>query len=187
MLSHFFSRKPAEPDPDRFDRIAADGAVTYAQAKARHAALLNRVNAQVAQLGDSGGHLVPVPLCASACAPGPLADFLCLMQLDPFLRYNQFYAASDAPTAFILDTVVHDPKASSGVDADLVEIFGNAHALWADFKATEPEADPIRILTMRDYIRVQTSRIGAEIEARLYPHQRHLWRGFFAEPLRQVA
>lgn len=149
--------------------------MTFEEARLRFDQRVDRLNAQVNQM-THGGHLVPVAQCSTACRPGALADFFRLMHLDPFDRYNQFFAAGDDKTADMFDTVRFDPQFIGAVDDAMVRVYQRAQDKWADFKRSEPEADRAAILAKRHEIRAQMVRIGRDVEEQLYPGRKHLWQ-----------
>lgn len=172
--------------PDPFDAIALANGPCFDVARQRHLDLTDQINAHVAQR-TPGGLLVPIAQCTTACRPGPLADFLCVMQVDPFQRYNQFYAAADAQTAEALDTVLFDPQLIGAMDDAMVQAFERARHIWAEFKAREPQAERASVLLMRDKIGAQITSFGARVEATLYPTGKHLWKDLIHPPLAHAA
>lgn len=93
---------------------------TLDRAKTRFDARLSRMNADIAKTLP-GGYLIGVPLCPSACRPGPLADFVLSLGTDPYDGWNMLLYANNSHTAYALDTVPYHPDYIGDIDAVMVE------------------------------------------------------------------
>lgn len=162
-----------------FDVIARHDQVDFATAQQRHARLLAAVNEDIAR-EIPNGVLIPAPLCPSACAPGPLANFLLMLHCDPFGSSNMRYAAGNAETAARLETNEYTPELANRYDAELVAFFNRAAAAWQDFKQISPDANRIDVLNHRDTLRALIAQAAERIDERDEVELRHLWRGYVA-------
>jgi len=169
-----------------FDEIARHDQVDFDTARQRHDQLLDAVNADIAR-EIPGAVIVPAPLCPSACQPGPLAEFLLMLNCDPFGPLNMRYAAGNADTAELLDTHEYSPEMAERYDTELVAFFKRAEAAWQDFKAISPDATRIDVFNHRDTLRAVISQATERIDERDDTDLRHLWRGYLAANLKTAA
>ncbi len=169
-----------------FDEIAWDGQFDFDTAQRRHAQLLEAVNRDIARQ-TSGGGLIAAPLCPSACAPGPLSDFLLMLHCDPFGPMNMRYAADTAKTAQILETDQYSPELAMRFDAELLAFYKRARTAWEDFKVISPDATRIDVLNHRDTLRALIAQAAERLDEREHTPKRHLWRELVAANSKQAA
>jgi hypothetical protein len=168
-----------------FDQVIRENRLTLDQAQSRWEALLDTINSQVQDMTQ--GKLVPVPLCPSACAPGPMSDFLLDMQMDPFLRWNMMYYAADPETAIILQTELYNPTFEGDFDEAMIALLNILRASWNEFRIKEPDADVARVKNYRDTLRGLLCDQIAEIEDLIYDGKVNVWKNFFGEEVKRAA
>ena len=139
--------------PDLQTRLRT-GHITFEAAQARHLALVEKINAQVREMG--GGDLKWTPICPSACTPGVLASYLIdEICLDPFLKWNVLYFAADPMTALLFDTVQYDAKWEGHFDAAICDRIRQSQNMWQEAIADHQKTgDDVKLLSVRDYIRI---------------------------------
>ena len=170
MLSRLFKRPPAN---------APFGCnLTFEQAKDHFEAQLSSVNTALREQGS--GPLIALPLCATACDEGPIADFLLQIGANPFERWNMMYFAADATTARLLDTVQYTPDLEDKFDQDVTDVIGRVAIAWDSFHERFPKAtDPERAAFAAQLCGLLDG-MARDLEPRIYPEHENKWAAFFA-------
>lgn len=143
-------------------------------AQQRHEARMERVNAEV--VATAGAPLVPVPICARACEPGVLSDFLLEIGVDPFGRWNMCYYAADRRAAQLLDTHVYDRAFERLHDAPMAAVIEKLQRSWVMFRACEPEADARKIRNYCETLKFLLEQAGDKVERTMFAGKKNLWQ-----------
>jgi hypothetical protein len=146
---------------------------------------LNRVNAQLVQV--QCGHLVAVPISRRAQQPGPLAEFLLDIGLDPFGQWNTLHYAANPEGARIMDALPYDPSREGLFEAEFTAVIERARAEWEAFLADPASLDEAKLRGYRAALADALRDLGVAVQDGIYAGRAHRWRHFFGLPPRDPA
>ena len=165
------------PAPNRIDDPPVKSLTPDVLAQARHRfeTRLETLNRRVARLSH-GGRLIGMPLCPSACTPGPLADFVLGLGTDPYRRWNVVLYADGAPTARALNTLPYRDEYEHDIDHTMVQYLTGLKKSRDHQLASWPTASDGAITNLNQTYRKRLYRDCARIEATLFGARMQQWQ-----------
>ncbi|MCX7644434.1 MAG: hypothetical protein N2Z62_03940, partial [Rhodobacteraceae bacterium] len=168
-----------------FARILAEGRMDLTALRGKAVTELNRVNAQLVQVRC--GHLVAVPVSRQAREPGPLADFLLDIGLDPFGHWNTLYYAADPEGAKVMDALSFRPEVEGLFDAEFTAVIARARAEWEAFLADPASLDEPTLRGYRAALADALRDLAGVLQDRAYAGRAHRWMHLFGMTPRDPA
>lgn len=145
------------------------------RAKQHYLERLARLNRKVGNLAK-GGHLIGVPLCPSACEPGPLADFALSLGTDPYRRWNMVLYANNEATARVLRTVPYHASYDGAVDSVMVDFLNGLRAKRDLQRKATPNLTAVGLARLNRRFRDRLHADCSRIEDALFGAQERQWR-----------
>lgn len=166
-------------------RVLGEARIDLALVRTRAVTELTRVNAELTQVHC--GHLVAVPISARAREPGPLADFLTDIGLDPYGHWNTLYYSADPAGAQVMDAVPYREGVEGAFDASFTAVIEQARAHWQRF-VTDPAAhDEATVRGYRAALAEAIRGLAGAVHDKVYAGKANRWLHFFGRPPRDPA
>ena len=124
------------------------------------------LNTDIARVIPDGA-IVAAPLCSTACTPGPLADFLLMLRLDPFGPDNMRFAPANPQTAVAFEAPQYCEEVATHLDKEMTSFCKRALAAWEDFKSISPDANTIDVFNQRDTLRALIAQAAERLSDRI--------------------
>lgn len=128
-----FAAQPPPPSPPAGTSVNPQVGVTEVrisleEAKKRHEARVEQINDAASESGSIA--VRPLPMCSTAVAEGPMAEFLLDIHLDPYGDWNMLYLGTDDESAAALGTVPYSPSFATQFDDAILGGIMTAFGRW---------------------------------------------------------
>jgi hypothetical protein len=165
--------------------VVGDQRMELSAVRTRAVTELQRVNSELTQVHC--GHLVAVPISAAAREPGPLAEFLIDIGLNPFGLWNTLYYAADPQGAEVMDAVAFRPGVEGAFEAEFGVLLGRAEADWRRFTADPASHDEATVRAYRAALAGALTGFAAAVHDAVYAGRANRWLHFFGQTPRDPA
>jgi len=139
-----FLDQPPPPAPPSGNTVLPDVGVTdtrisFDEARDGHADRVRQINEAVSEDGNLA--VRALPMCSTATTPGPMAEFLLDIHLDPFGDWNMLYLGVDDSAAAALGTLPFSESFAARFDDVIIGAVMAAFGRWETaVEAIDPKA-----------------------------------------------
>ncbi len=165
------------PDNPTIRRVVNEARMDFHLVRDRHTRLLTQVNGELAQV--ECGPLVAVAISNAARQPGPFADFLIDIGLNPFGDWNMLYYASDKASADLMDAALFTPEVQGQFDIEFSAVIEQSRQGWLKFHGHPDAGDEATVRTCRDTLRVMLAKHGETVKSTVYGNKANRWQNLF--------
>jgi hypothetical protein len=173
---------PAPADNPTIRRIVNEARMDFHAVRDRHGTTLAQVNSELAQVDC--GPLVAVAISRAAREPGPIADFLIDIGLNPFDDWNMLYYASDAPSAQLMGARLFAPGIETQFDAEFTATIEAARRRWIAYHGAPEASDPAAVQKVRAELRQSLEAAGEAVKSETYGDCANRWQNLFPRKAR---